>query len=132
TLMNLDSRVMLTAADRLIARGIPFIPIHDSIMVPLQYEGEAREDSYYGWCILKLSPSLCNIEKKRPNVLQDGGEASVPDHSSLPGPGSGWWSSVLAEARYDVVEWCAPSTDLGGGSTSAGVAGNHSISNGGY
>ena len=125
TLMNLDSRVMLTAADRLIARGIPFIPIHDSIVVSIQYEDEAREALYYGWRALNLSPSLCNIEKKRPNVLQDGDEASVPGSSSLQGPGSGWWSSVLAEARYDVVEWCAPSIDLGGASTSTGCVADY-------
>jgi hypothetical protein len=108
TLMNLDSRVMLTAADRLIARGIPFIPIHDSIVVLLQYEDEAIEALYYGWCALKLSPILCSIEKKRQKPPQYGGEAPVPDRSPLPGPGSGWWSSVLAEARYDVVEWVTP------------------------
>ena len=131
TLMNPDSRVMLTAADRLIARGIPFVPIHDSIVVPLQYEDEAREALYYGWCALKLSPSLCSIEKKRQKPPQYGGEGLVPDRSPLPGPGSGWWSSVIAEARYDVVEWCAPSIDLGGASTSTGVVIDYSLSNGG-
>jgi hypothetical protein len=131
TLMNLDARVMLSAVDHLIARGIPCIPVHDSIVVPLQYEGEAREALYYGWCSQNVSPSLCNIEKKRQKAPQDGGEGLVPDHSSLPDPGSGWWSSVLAEARYDVVEWCAPSIDLGGTSTSTGVVVDYSLSNGG-
>jgi hypothetical protein len=112
-------------------RGIPCIPVHDSIVVPLQYEGEAREALYYGWCSQNVSPSLCNIEKKRQKAPQDGGEGLVPDHSSLPDPGSGWWSSVLAEARYDVVEWCAPSIDLGGTSTSTGVVVDYSLSNGG-
>jgi hypothetical protein len=38
--MNIDSRIMLAAVDRLIAQGIHCIPIYDSILVQAQYEGE--------------------------------------------------------------------------------------------
>jgi hypothetical protein len=106
TLMNRDARIMLTAVDRLIAKGIQCIPIHDSIIVPEQHEGEAYEALNFGWCSQNPQLNHCNIEKKRPNPLQYGwtgsGSACRP-----PSPGSGWWSSVIAEARYDVSEWCA-------------------------
>jgi hypothetical protein len=114
TLMSLDSRIMLAAVDRLIASGILCIPIHDSILVAQQHEDEAREALNYGWCGIltnqraHLTP--CNIEKKQPKVPQDGYEGSVgvsvpvPDY---PGPGDGWWASVLEEARLDVAEWAA-------------------------
>jgi hypothetical protein len=119
TLMNLDSRIMLAAVDRLIASGIRCIPIHDSILVAQQHEGEAREALNYGWCgilsNLRAQLTPCNIEKKSQKVPQYGceglsdpwsrgrGGGSVP--SALE-PSSGWWSSVLNVARLDVGEWC--------------------------
>ena len=106
-LMHLDARIMLTAVDRLIAQGIPSIPIHDSILVSAQYEGEAREALNYGWCSQNPSTTLCNIEKKPQNALQYGCTPSGSDWSPPPVPETGWWSSVLADARYDVAEWCA-------------------------
>lgn len=106
-LMNLDSKIMLAAVDRLIAQGIPSIPIHDSILVPAQYEGEALEALNFGWCTQNPPTTLCNIEKKRQNALQYGCTRSGPPCSPPPAPESGWWSSVLADARYDVAEWCA-------------------------
>jgi hypothetical protein len=106
-LMNLDSKIMLAAVDRLIARGIASVPIHDSILVQTQYEGEAREALNFGWSSQNPSPSPCKIEKKRPNPLQYGW--SVGSISSccdcLPVVGSGWWSSVVLDAQFDVVEW---------------------------
>jgi hypothetical protein len=103
-LMNLDSRIIMNAVDWLIGRGIPCVPIHDSIMIQAQYEGEAREALNFGWCTQKLSLTPCNIDKKSRNALQHGGEcfsgAFVP-------PCGGWWSSVLDVARCDVAEWCS-------------------------
>jgi len=64
-LMNLDARIMLTAVDRLIARGIPCIPVHDSLVVPQQHEDEAREALNFGWCTQNPERSPCYIEKKR-------------------------------------------------------------------
>ena len=106
-LMRLDARIMMAAADRLVAKGIQCIPIHDSMVVPEQHESEAREALYFGWRTQNPQLSPCNIEKKRQNALQYGCEASVPACSPSPGPGSGWWASVLAEARFDVGEWVA-------------------------
>ena len=109
-LMYLDARIMLASVDRLISKGIHCIPIHDSIVVPAQYEGEARDALNFGWYSQNPEVSPCNIEKKRQNSLQDGWEPWGELSGSLLrplDPGSGWWSSVLAEARYDVAEWCA-------------------------
>jgi hypothetical protein len=114
TLMNLDSRIMMNAVDWLISRGIPCVPIHDSIMVQAQYEGEARAALNFGWYSQKLSLTLCNIEKKSQKPLQYGGECAVGVGVAPSGPcpdrllpGIGWWSAVLSEARFDVVEWCS-------------------------
>jgi hypothetical protein len=108
-LMNLDSRIMMTAIDRLTAKGIEAIPIHDSILVSQQHESEAREALNLGWHRSAQNPQLtpCSIEKKRQNPLQDGCTPSGSDWSPPPALESGWWSSVLAVARYDVAEWCA-------------------------
>jgi hypothetical protein len=75
-----------------------------------QYEGEAREALDFGWHNQNPSASLCNIEKNRQNALQCGYEGPVVPSSGvvdLPGGCGGWWSSVIAEARYDVGDWCA-------------------------
>jgi len=108
-LMNIDARIMLTAADHLVAKGIPCVPIHDSIVVPEQYESEAREALNFGWSIRTQNPQItpCNIEKKRQTSLQYGCTPLGSGWSPPPVPESGWWSSVLADARYDVAEWCA-------------------------
>jgi hypothetical protein len=106
-LMNIDARIMLTAADRLVAKGIHCIPIHDSIVVPEQHESEAYEALNCGWNSQNPQLTPCIIEKKRRNSLQYGCTRSGPPCSPPPAPESGWWSSVLADARYDVAEWCA-------------------------
>jgi hypothetical protein len=97
-LMHLDSKIMLAAVDRLIAQGIPSIPIHDSILVPAQYESEAREALNFGWCGQNPSPTLCNIEKKRQKPPQYGCEGWLAP-VGLPG------SWVPVEGRVDVAEW---------------------------
>lgn len=110
-LMNLDARIMMTTVGRLTARGIEAIPIHDSIVVAQQHESEAREALNYGWSKQNPQLTLCRVKKKRQKALQYGGEGSVVPSSGvldLPGGCGGWWSSVIAEARLDVAEWCAP------------------------
>jgi hypothetical protein len=109
-LMNLDARIMLSAVDRLIAKGIDAIPIHDSIVVAEHHESEAREALNFGWHSQNPQLTPCHIEKKRQKVSQYGCEgpgalSSCPvdqDRGS-----EGWWSSVIAVARFDVAEWVA-------------------------
>jgi hypothetical protein len=118
-LMNLDSRIMLTAVDRLLAKGISCTPIHDSLLVPERREGEAHEAMNFGWSEVlgktrdqNLSITHCSIEKKQQKVSHSGGAigSGPPD---IPEPlealfgDDGWWSSVLEEARLDVAEWTA-------------------------
>jgi hypothetical protein len=110
-LMYLDSRIMLAAIDRLISQGIQAIPIHDSIMVPAQHEGAAREALYFGWCSTNARPSLCNIEKKRQKPLQYGGAGlgwvSWSGQPGVPGvgcrPDLGWLEAVDWSAAPSLV-----------------------------
>jgi hypothetical protein len=109
-LMNLDARIMLTAVDRLIARGIYCVPIHDSIVVAQQHESEAREALNFGWSTPNPQLTPCRIEKKRPKALQYGCEGSVAPSlgaDELEDVDYGWWWSVISEARLDVAEWVA-------------------------
>jgi hypothetical protein len=119
-LMNLDSRIMLTAVDRLLAKGIPCTPIHDSLLVPERHEGEAHEAMNFGWSEVlgknkrgqNLSITHCSIKKKQQKVSHSGGAIGNGPPDTL-GSGlevffaadDGWWSSVLEEARLDVAEW---------------------------
>jgi hypothetical protein len=111
-LMNLDARMLLTAVDRLVAKGIDCIPVHDSLIVQEQHEGAAREALNFGWHSQNPQLTPCHIEKKRQKVLQYGCEGLDGPWSFGPGsapsglePSSGWWSSVLGDARLDVGEW---------------------------
>jgi hypothetical protein len=106
-LMNIDARIMMIAVERLTAKGIEAIPIHDSIVVAQQHESEAREALNFGCNAQNPQLTPCTIDKKCRNSLQDGCTPSGADWPPPPVPGSGWWSSVLADARYDVAEWCA-------------------------
>jgi hypothetical protein len=76
-LMNLDSRIMLTAVDRLIAQGIPCFPVHDSLVIPQQHEDTAQEALNFGWCSQNAQVTPCYIEKKRPKALQYGDPKSL-------------------------------------------------------
>jgi hypothetical protein len=99
-LMNLDSKIMLAAVDRLIGQGIPSIPIHDSILVSVQYEDEAREALNFGWYTQNPSTTLCSIEKKRQKAPQYGcGWEAVGDDGVLLG------SCVPVDGWVDVAEW---------------------------
>jgi hypothetical protein len=99
-LMNLDSRIMLAAVDRLMAKGIQCVPIHDSIVVPEQHESEAREALNFGWCTQNPSITPCYIEKKRRKVPQDGRE--VFGGSLFGGVGGGVGADLF---RVRVVRW---------------------------
>jgi hypothetical protein len=81
-LMNLDARIMLTAVDRLIAKGIEAIPIHDSIVIAEHHESEAREALNFGWYSKNPETTFCSIEKKRPKVSQYGHGRESPGRSS--------------------------------------------------
>jgi len=106
-LMNIDSRIMLAAVDRLIAKGIHCIPIHDSILVQAQHEGDGRDALNFGWYTQNPSTTLCRIEKKPQKAPQYGCEVlggALLGSGAGPGPcplleaSSGWWSSVLDDA----------------------------------
>ena len=97
-LMYTDGKIMLAAIDRLIAQGIACIPIHDSILVAAQHEGDAREALNFGWYTQNPETTLCNIEKKRPKPLQYGCEGWQAGVSPL-----GSWVPVVG--RVDVAEW---------------------------
>jgi hypothetical protein len=93
-LMFQDSQIMLTAVDRLIAKGIPCIPVHDSLVVSARFEGEAREALTFGWYNQNPELTHCDIEKKLQKPLQYGRGRVV----SAPPP-------LLPEACLEVVEW---------------------------
>jgi hypothetical protein len=93
-LMFQDSQIMLTAVDRLIAKGIPCIPVHDSLVVSARFEGEAREALTFGWYNQNPELTHCDIEKKPQKPLQYGRGRVV----SAPPP-------LLPEACLEVVEW---------------------------
>jgi hypothetical protein len=117
TLMNIDARIMLTAVDRLVGQGILCIPVHDSLVIPEQYEGAAREALHFAWHAQNAQITLCRIEKKSQIVSQSGcngreGWKLPLALSPFPEPSvnevfseSGWWSAVISEARFDVGEW---------------------------
>jgi hypothetical protein len=115
-LMNLDARIMLASVDRLMGQGVACLPVHDSLVIAQQHEGAAREALHFGWCSQNPQITPCYIEKKRQKVSQYGAEGPGVLSHALAAPyfgcadvDSAWRSSVLAEARYDVVEWCGSS-----------------------
>jgi hypothetical protein len=121
-LMNLDARIMLAAVDRMVAKGIEAVPIHDSIVVAERHEGEAREALNFGWQntlgqgpilepVLESKSADCTgiTRSKTPQGGGGGGGACPAPHSSSPSRPvvDGWWSAVIIEARFDVAEWVA-------------------------
>jgi hypothetical protein len=68
-LMNLDARIMLSAVDRLIAKGIDAIPIHDSIVVAEHHESEAREALNFGWHSQNPQANPLSHREKTPKSL---------------------------------------------------------------
>jgi hypothetical protein len=91
----------LAAVDSLIGQGIPSIPIHDSILVPAQYEDETREALNFGWYTQNPSTTLCSIEKKCQKAPQYGcGCEALGDDGVLLGS-----SCVPVDGWVDVAEW---------------------------
>jgi hypothetical protein len=63
-LMNLDARIMVQVMNALVARGIPCIGIHDSIVVQRRFEGQAFAEMEKSSAKNSKGPNLCNIKRK--------------------------------------------------------------------
>jgi hypothetical protein len=60
--MNIDSRITVGAMKALVARGIPVIGVHDSLIVPTRFEGQAREEMTKSWGQRSKGPNPCSIK----------------------------------------------------------------------
>jgi hypothetical protein len=60
--MNIDSRITVGAMKALVARGIPVIGVHDSLIVPSRFEGQAREEMTKSWGQHSNGPNPCSIK----------------------------------------------------------------------
>jgi hypothetical protein len=60
--MNIDSRITVGAMKALVDRGIPVIGVHDSLIVPTRFEGQAREEMDKSWCKHSKGPNPCSIK----------------------------------------------------------------------
>jgi hypothetical protein len=47
--MHLDSQIMMAVTVALIEDGIPSVPVHDSIIVPARFEGQAKAIMIESW-----------------------------------------------------------------------------------
>jgi hypothetical protein len=63
-LMNLDARIMVQVMNALVARGIPCIGIHDSVVLPERYGGDAQAEMEKSWALHSKGPTLCEIKGK--------------------------------------------------------------------
>jgi hypothetical protein len=66
-LMNYDSRIMMTAVDRLAAKGIEAIPVDDSIVVAQHNESEALEALNFGWHF--QNPEASHVKSRKTSKL---------------------------------------------------------------
>jgi hypothetical protein len=60
-LMNLDSEIAMAVTTGLMADGIPSIPVHDSVIVPVQYRGHARAKMEECWASYSGQLNPCRI-----------------------------------------------------------------------
>lgn len=60
-LMNLDAKITMAATTGLMAKGIHVIPVHDSIIVPAQFDAEARAEMEKAWNTFSGKLNLCII-----------------------------------------------------------------------
>ena len=75
-LMNVDARIMVQVMNALVARGIPCIGIHDSIVVQHRFEGQALAEMEKSWAQNSKGPNRSNIKRKFGAILHTGGEES--------------------------------------------------------
>jgi hypothetical protein len=61
-LMNIDATIMMAAMSTLVDQGIPAIPVHDSIVLPARFEGQAREEMTRSWDRFQKQPNPCRIK----------------------------------------------------------------------
>ena len=67
-LMNLDATIMMDVLEALVARGIPCIGIHDSVVVPERFGGDAQAEMEKFWALHSKGPTPCEI-KGKPAIL---------------------------------------------------------------
>jgi hypothetical protein len=63
-LMNVDASIMVQVMHALVARGIPCIGIHDSIVVQHRFEGQALAEMEKSWAQNSRGPNFCMIKRK--------------------------------------------------------------------
>ena len=61
-LMNLDSQIAMAVTTRLNAQAVTCIPVHDSIIAPLQYDGQTRDEMKGAWERISGKLNLCGIK----------------------------------------------------------------------
>ena len=61
-LMNLDATIMMDVLEALVTRGIPCIGIHDSVVVPERFGGDAQAEMEKSWALHSNGPTLCKIK----------------------------------------------------------------------
>jgi hypothetical protein len=72
-LMNVDASIMVQVMNALVARGIPCIGIHDSIVVQHRFEGHALAEMEKSWAQNSKGPNRCNIKRKSAAIPHMGG-----------------------------------------------------------
>jgi hypothetical protein len=75
-LMNVDARIMVQVMNALVARGIPCIGIHDSIVVQHRFEGHALAEMEKSWAQNSKGPNRSNIKRKSVTIPQMEGSRS--------------------------------------------------------
>jgi hypothetical protein len=65
-LMNRDATIMMAILEALVARGIPCIGIHDSVISPDRFGGQVREEMERFWAIVQNGINPCHVTRKTP------------------------------------------------------------------
>jgi hypothetical protein len=72
-LMNVDASITVQAMNALVARGIPCIGIHDSIVVQQHFEDQALAEMEKSWAQNSKGPNRSNIKRKSVTIPHMGG-----------------------------------------------------------
>ena len=88
-LMNHDAKLMMAVTSRLVAAGIPSVPIHDSTIVPARYSTEARAKMIECWLSYYVSVNHCVVYRISSSDLY-GRELGSPR----------WWGSRRLGSVY--------------------------------